>query len=104
MANSVSQRTREMGVRMALGAESGDVLKLVMRQGLVQLAIGLTLGLALALGVSNLLQMILFEVNPRDPVVFLVIGLVLTTTAAAACFIPATRATRVDPLHAIRYD
>jgi putative ABC transport system permease protein len=104
MANSVSQRTREMGVRMALGAESGDVLRLVMRQGLIQLAIGLTLGLALALGVSNLLQMILFEVNPRDPIVFVVIGLVLTATAAAACFIPATRATRVDPLHAIRYD
>jgi putative ABC transport system permease protein len=104
MAHSVSQRTREMGVRMALGAEGRDVLRLVMRQGLIQLAIGLTLGLALALGVSSLLQMILFEVNPRDPAVFLAIGLVLTATAALACFVPATRATRVDPLQAIRYD
>jgi putative ABC transport system permease protein len=104
MATSVSQRTREMGVRMALGAETADVLRLVMKQGLVQLAIGLTLGLALALGVSSLLQMILFEVNPRDPMVFIAIGAVLSLTAAAACFIPASRATRVDPLHALRYD
>jgi putative ABC transport system permease protein len=104
MATSVSQRTREMGVRMALGAEGHDVLKLVMKQGLVQLAIGLTLGLALALGVSNLLQMILFQVNPRDPMVFIAIGAVLALTAAAACFVPANRATRVDPLHALRYD
>jgi putative ABC transport system permease protein len=104
MSNSVRQRTREMGVRMALGAQGGDVLRLVMRQGLVQLGIGLTLGLALALGVSNLLQMILFEVNPRDPAVFIAIGFVLTATAAAACLVPAARATRVDPLQAIRYD
>jgi putative ABC transport system permease protein len=73
-----------------------------MRQGLIQLAIGLVLGLALALGVSNLLQMILFEVNPRDPAVFLAIGVVLSITAAAACLIPASRATRVDPLDALR--
>jgi putative ABC transport system permease protein len=104
MSTSVSQRTREMGVRMALGAKSGDVLRLVMRQGLVQLAIGLTLGLALALGVSNLLQMLLFEVNPRDPVTFIAIGAVLSMTAAAACFVPAARATRVHPMQALRYD
>lgn len=104
MSTSVSQRTREMGVRMALGAQGRDVLRLVMRQGLVQLAIGLVLGLALALGVSNLLQIILFEVNPRDPVVFLAIGVVLSATAALACFVPASRATRVDPQHALRYD
>jgi putative ABC transport system permease protein len=104
MSTSVSQRTREMGVRMALGAQGGDVLRLVMKQGLVQLAIGLTLGLALALGVSNLLQFILFEVNPRDPTVFVAIGAVLALTAAAACFVPANRATRVDPLHALHYD
>jgi putative ABC transport system permease protein len=104
MSTSVSNRTREMGVRMALGAKRRNVLGLVMRQGLLQLGIGLTLGLALAVGVSNLLQMLLFDVNPRDPLTFVSIGLVLTATAAAACFVPARRATRVDPMHALRYD
>jgi putative ABC transport system permease protein len=104
MATSVSQRTREMGVRMALGAEQKDVLGLVMKQGLLQLAVGLVLGLGLAVGVSNLLQMLLFEVNPRDPLTFVSIGLVLTGAAAAACLVPARRATRVDPMHALRYD
>jgi putative ABC transport system permease protein len=104
MATSVSQRTRELGVRMALGAERRDVLRLVMRQGLVQLAIGLVLGLGLAVGVSNLLEMLLFDVNPRDPATFAGICLVLTATATAACLIPPRRATRVDPMHALRYD
>jgi putative ABC transport system permease protein len=104
MSTSVSNRTREMGVRMALGAERSNVLGLIMRQGLLQLGIGLTLGLALAVGVSNLLQMLLFDVNPRDPLTFVGIALVLTGTAAAACFVPARRATRVDPMHALRYD
>jgi putative ABC transport system permease protein len=104
MATSVSQRTREMGIRMALGAKAADVLGLVMRQGLRQLAIGLVLGLALAVGVSSLLQSLLFEVDPRDPAVFIAIGVVLALTTAAACFIPANRATRVDPLDALRYD
>jgi ABC-type antimicrobial peptide transport system permease subunit len=75
-----------------------------MRQGLFQLAIGLVLGLGLAVGVSSLLQMLLFEVNPRDPTIFLGIGAVLTATAVTACLIPAVRATRVDPMHALRYD
>jgi putative ABC transport system permease protein len=104
MSTSVRQRTREMGVRMALGAGGGDVLRLVMRQGLMQLGIGLVLGLALALGVSNLLQILLFEVNPRDPVIFAAIGAVLSATAVAACLVPATRATRVEPVQALRYD
>jgi ABC-type antimicrobial peptide transport system permease subunit len=104
MATSVSQRTREMGVRMALGAEARDVLRLVMRQGLIQLAIGLVLGLGLAVGLTGLLQMLLFEVNPRDPMVYSAIGAVLTVTAAIACLIPAARATRVDPMHALKYD
>lgn len=104
MSTSVRQRTREMGVRMALGAHVGDVRGLVMRQGLFQLAIGLVLGLALALGVTSLLQTLLFQVDPRDPIIFLTIGAVLSATAAAACLIPAIRATRVDPMQALRYD
>ncbi|HEX6132475.1 MAG TPA: ABC transporter permease [Longimicrobiales bacterium] len=104
MSTSVRQRTREMGVRMALGAQRADVRRLVMRQGLTQLAVGLGLGLGLALLVSNLLQMLLFEVDPRDPTIFLSIGAVLTATAVSACLVPALRATRVDPMHALRYD
>ncbi|MEX1182101.1 MAG: ABC transporter permease [Gemmatimonadota bacterium] len=104
MSTSVNQRTREMGVRMALGAEGRDVLRLVMRQGLEQLAIGLALGLAFALAVSNLLQTLLFEVDPRDPVIFVAIGLVLSLAAATASLIPAMRATRVHPMQALRYD
>ena len=104
MSTSVRQRTREMGVRMALGAQVRDVRGLIMKQGLLQLAIGLFLGLALAVGVSSLLQMLLFEVDPRDPTIFIVIGGVLSLTAATACMIPAVRATRVDPMHALRND
>jgi putative ABC transport system permease protein len=106
MATSVSQRTREMGVRMALGAEQRDVLGLVMRQGMLQLGIGLVLGLglALALGAMNVLSMLLFDVAPWDPAVFIGIAAVLTLVAAAACFIPANRATRVQPVQALRYD
>jgi putative ABC transport system permease protein len=104
MSTSVSQRTREMGVRMALGAQARDVLGLIMRQGLLQLVVGLVFGLGLALGVSNLLQILLFEVNPRDPAIFAAIGAVLSMAALSACLIPATRATRVDPQHALRVD
>jgi putative ABC transport system permease protein len=82
----------------------GGIRGLVMRQGLIQLGIGLALGLLLALGLSNLLQMLLFEVDPRDPVIFLAIGVVLTVTAMSACLIPAIRATRVDPMDALRWD
>ena len=102
MATSVTQRTREMGVRMALGAQARDVLRLVMRQGLVQLAIGLVLGLGLALGLGNLLTIALFNVNPRDPMVFITIILFLSAAASLACFIPARRATRVDPMTALK--
>ena len=104
MSTSVRQRTREMGVRMALGAKAGDVRGLVMRQGIIQLAIGLVFGLALALLLSSQLQMLLFELDPRDPVIFLGISVVLSVTALTACLIPAIRATRVDPMHALRYD
>ena len=104
MAFSVSRRTREMGVRMALGAQGRDVVGLVMRQGMLQLVVGLTLGLAMAAGVSQLLAMLLFQVQPRDPAVFGSILLVLALTGLAASWIPARRATRVDPMVALRTD
>ena len=102
MAFSVGQRTREMGVRMALGARAADVISLIMRQGLVQLGFGLLFGLALAWALSNLLTTLLFDVSPRDPLTFLAIVLVLTATTALACFVPARRATAVHPSAALR--
>jgi putative ABC transport system permease protein len=104
MAFSVSRRTREMGVRMALGAKARDVLRLVMRQGVAQLAIGLTVGMALAAGVSQLVATALFQVEPRDPVIFASIVAVLTVTGLLASWIPARRATRVHPMEALRYE
>jgi putative ABC transport system permease protein len=104
MSFSVSRRTREMGVRMALGAEPGDVVLLVLKQGAGQLAIGLVLGLAGALAVSGVLANFLLGVNPRDPVTFAAIVLVLTATGLLASWIPARRATRVDPSEALRYE
>jgi putative ABC transport system permease protein len=104
MAFSVSRRTREVGIRMALGAKSGDVVRLIFGQGMVQLGIGLALGLALAAGVSRLLSIILFDVQPRDPVIFGGVVAVLATAGLLACFIPARRATGVDPLVALRSD
>jgi ABC-type antimicrobial peptide transport system permease subunit len=102
MSFSVSRRTREVGIRMALGAHALQVVRMIFRQGLLQLGLGLTLGLALALGVSQLLRILLFEVQPRDPLVYLSVAGALTTVGLLACLIPAARATRVDPLVALR--
>jgi hypothetical protein len=104
MAFSVSRRTREMGVRMALGAQARDVVGLVLRQGAFQLVVGLALGLVLAAGAAQLLAIILFQVQPRDPGVFASIVGVLTLTGVLASWIPARRATRVDPMVALRTD
>ncbi len=102
MSFSVSRRTREVGIRMALGAQARDVVRLIFRQGLWQVGIGLSIGLALALGVSWLLSLILFDVEPRDPVVFGGVAALLLLTGALACLVPAMRATKVDPLNALR--
>jgi len=102
MSFSVSRRTREVGVRMALGAEARDVLRLILRQGMTQLALGLGLGLFVAFGLARLLGIILFGVEPYDPTVFATILVVLASAALAACLVPALRATRVDPIEALR--
>jgi predicted permease len=104
MAFSVSRRTREVGIRMALGARSPDVVRMVFRQGLLQLGIGMTVGLALALGVSRVMSVVLFDVQPRDPAVFGGVAAVLTLAGLMACLFPARRAARVDPLVALRGD
>ena len=102
MSFSVSRRTREVGIRMALGARSGDVVRMIFRQGAMQLAGGMTVGIAVALGMSQLLQMLLLDVNPRDPVIYSGVVFTLVTTGLLACLIPARRATKVDPLTALR--
>jgi putative ABC transport system permease protein len=104
MSFSVSRRTREVGIRMALGAQGSDVVRMIFGQGLLQLVVGMTVGLAMALGISRLMSVILFQVQPRDPVVFGGVAVVLTAVGLLACFIPASRATRVDPLVALRSD
>jgi predicted permease len=101
---SVTQRTHEMGIRMALGASRGDVLGLVVRQGLVLALAGVAIGAAGALAVTRFLSTLLFHVAPTDPVTFLVVSVVLTAVAAAASVVPAWRATRVDPTVALRYE
>jgi predicted permease len=102
MSFSVSRRTREVGIRMALGARSGDVVRMIFRQGAMQLAVGMTVGIAVALGMSQLLQMLLLDVNPRDPLIYSGVVFTLVATGLLACLIPARRATKVDPLTALR--
>ncbi len=101
MAYSVSRRTKEIGVRMALGATRGSVVSLVIREGVPLLAIGLVLGLGTALGLSRILESMLFGVAARDVVVFAGAPLVLTLVAVAAMLVPARRATRVDPVRSL---
>jgi predicted permease len=104
MAYSVTQRTPEIGVRMALGAKGSQVSWLILKRGLAQLALGLTIGLAGALALSQVMQSLLVQTTPRDPLTFASITAILACVAVAACVIPARRATRVDPLIALRTD
>jgi len=104
MAFSVSRRTQEIGLRMALGATTGTVMKMILKQGAVQLGIGIALGLGIAVGLSRMLEFILFGVEPWDPTIFIVIVVTLTLVGLLACWVPAQRATRVDPMDALRYE
>ena len=101
---AVTQRTREIGIRMALGANIKDVLKLVTKQGFRLICIGLAIGLVLALGVSHLLAGLLYRVSPTDPVVFLGVIIVILITALFAGWIPARRVAKIDPMEALRYE
>jgi len=104
MAQSVTQRTHEIGIRMALGAAPRDVLRLVVGQGMALAAIGLAAGVAAALGLTHWMSRLLFGVQPTDPLTFLAVSAVLAAVALAACYVPARRATRVNPVEALRHE
>jgi len=102
MSYSVEQRTREIGLRMALGAQTRDVFRLVVRRGMTLALIGSVIGLIAALGLTRMIKSLLFGVSATDPVTFLVITLLLALVAMLACYLPARRATKVDPLVALK--
>jgi hypothetical protein len=104
IAYVVSQRTHEIGVRIALGARRNDVLKLVVGQGLRLTSIGLTIGLAAALGAARLLEPVLYGIGANDPVTVTAVAVGLTVIALSACYLPARKAMRVNPSVALRYE
>ena len=101
---AVAQRTHEIGVRMALGARPRDVLRLVMRQGMSLTIVGLVLGIAIGSVATRVLSDLLYGVTARDPLTFVGVPILLLVVAFLACYIPARRATRIDPLVALRYE
>jgi predicted permease len=104
LSYEVSRRTREIGIRMALGARRESVLKLVLRQGIVLAIVGAAVGIGVALGVMRYLTSMLYDVHANDPLTMIAVSVLLTLVALAACWIPARRATRVDPIVALRYE
>jgi ABC-type antimicrobial peptide transport system permease subunit len=104
LAYSVNQRTREIGLRMALGAPRGQVLRLIVREGMIVGVLGIGVGLVAALALSRVLASLVFDVPVRDPLTYVVVAVALAVVALAACVIPARKASRVDPMVALRCD
>jgi predicted permease len=104
MAYVVSQRTREVGIRMALGANRGDVMKLITRQGMRLAAVGVGIGLLMALGLAKVLSSLLIGISGYDVTTFILVPTLLSVVALLACYLPARRATKIEPLIALRYE
>jgi len=102
VAYGVRQRVHEIGVRMALGARSGDVLGLILRQGLQTMFVGVATGVAGSFATARMIQSLLFDIKPIDPLTFVTVPALLIAVAALACYMPARRATKVDPIAALR--
>jgi ABC-type antimicrobial peptide transport system permease subunit len=101
---TVSQRTREIGIRQALGAQSGDVMRLVVGKGLKLALAGVAIGIAGAIALTRVMESLLFNVSATDPLTFMAVSAILIIVALGACFVPARRATKVDPIRALRYE
>ena len=104
MSYAVGQRTNEIGIRVALGAQQQNILAMVLRQGMVLVAAGIGVGLVVAFSAARVMRQMLFGVAPTDAVTYLGVSLLLAAVAFLACYIPARRAMRVDPMEALRYE
>jgi ABC-type antimicrobial peptide transport system permease subunit len=104
MSYAVEQRTQEIGIRMALGAGRGEMMKMILGQGMQLVGVGVVIGLAAAFGLTRLLAGLLFGVKAGDPLTFGAVAIILTAVALLAAFVPAQRATRIDPILALRQE